>query len=346
MRSFSERVLDWSERHGRKDLPWQENSTPYRVWVSEIMLQQTQVATVIPYYQRFMSAFPDVHSLALSDLDDVLHHWSGLGYYARARNLHKTARIVANQYDGEFPRDIEDVNKLPGIGRSTAGAILALSHNAKYPILDGNVKRVLARFYAIEGWPGTSAVARRLWTHAEQNTPARNVAAYTQAMMDLGATVCVRTKPSCTLCPLAEDCVAHVTGREADFPGKKLRKEKPKKSTHMVLVRRNDAVFLEQRPPTGSWGGLYSFPELQSADEVADWCEGMFGARPLNVEFREVLSHSFTHFDLDIYPLQVDVESTAIADAEQAVWFNPDEPQKLGLAAPVRQLIERMEFSK
>jgi len=345
MNPFAAHVLEWSDRNGRKDLPWQKDPTPYRVWVSEIMLQQTQVNTVVPYYERFMASFPDVETLAASGVDDVLHHWSGLGYYARARNLHKAAEILVSEYAGTFPDDIDDVTGLPGIGRSTAGAVLSLSRNQRHPILDGNVKRVLARFYAVEGWPGQLKVARKLWAYAEQNTPGDNVAAYTQAMMDLGATVCTRTRPNCTLCPLSNDCAAHAAGCETEFPGKKPRKKKPRRSTHMILVRRDDALYLEKRPPSGIWGGLYSFPELDSADQALDWCRQNLNTDTVAVESLQMLSHSFTHFDLDIHPIAVRVTcDPGVAGESDAIWYRPDTPQQVGIAAPVQQLISNIGF--
>ena len=346
MDSFAAKILTWFDSFGRKDLPWQHDPTPYRVWISEIMLQQTQVATVIPYYLRFMESFPDIATLAAASADDVLHHWSGLGYYARARNLHRTASMLVNENNGEFPEVFEQVRALPGIGRSTAGAILALSGNQRHAILDGNVKRVLARFYAVAGWPGKTGVSRQLWALAEQNTPANNVAAYTQAMMDLGATVCTRASPDCANCPLAAECAAHAAGMETDFPGKKPKKDKPRKATHMILVRQNGNVYLERRPPEGIWGGLYSFPELESAHDVAAWCERVFCVKPKSIEPREVLSHSFTHFDLDIYPLHVEVEPITVADSDETVWYSPDAAPRIGLAAPVRKLINRLESNQ
>jgi len=346
MDSFAAKILSWFDSNGRKDLPWQQDPTPYRVWISEIMLQQTQVVTVIPYYLRFLESFPDVETLAMASSDDVLHHWSGLGYYARARNLHRTAITIVNEYKGRFPLVIEDVEALPGIGRSTAGAILALSSNQRHAILDGNVKRVLARYYAVDGWPGKTSVSMKLWASAEQNTPANNVAAYTQAMMDLGATVCTRTRPACAACPLVTDCAAHAVGKEADYPGRKPRKDKPRRSTHMVLVRQNGNVYLERRPSEGIWGGLYSFPELESANDVNDWCERVFCAKPTSIEPREVLSHSFTHFDLDIYPLHVDIEPISVSDSDEMMWYSPEVAPQIGLAAPVRKLINQLELTR
>lgn len=344
MASFAARLLDWYALHGRKDLPWQQDTTPYRVWISEIMLQQTQVTTVIPYYTRFMQSFPTVASLADADIDEVLHHWSGLGYYARARNLHKTAGIVRDTCGGEFPAQINEMIDLPGIGRSTAGAILALSRNQRHPILDGNVKRVLARFHAIEGWPGSTAVAKALWQKADQHTPDKQVADYTQAIMDLGATLCTRSKPKCGRCPLQADCAAHALGRETDFPGKKPRRGKRLKSTVMILALSDDGLYLERRPPSGIWGGLWSLPELADENDLANWLSQKFSSDAAQVTAWPLLRHSFSHFDLDITPLAVRLAggSRTVADAGNSLWYPYDERPKLGLAAPVSKLIDQL----
>lgn len=266
---FAARVLEWYSACGRKALPWQANRTPYRVWVSEIMLQQTQVATVIPYYRRFVDAFPDVAALAGAGLDDVLRHWSGLGYYARARNLHRAARAVVEQHGGRFPERVEDAVALPGIGRSTAGAILSLACGQRHPILDGNVKRVLARYHAVEGWPGKSSVSSELWAHAECHTPHESVAEYNQAMMDLGATVCTRT-PDCDACPVRGDCRARNLGLQRRYPGRREKRAKPRRRTHMALALFDGAVYLEKREASGIWGGLWSLPEFVSTADIAD----------------------------------------------------------------------------
>ena len=268
---FSERLLAWFDEHGRKTLPWQQDRTPYRVWVSEIMLQQTQVATVIPYYERFMARFPKVADLAQAPIDDVLSLWTGLGYYARARNLHKTACIVAEEYDGKFPDSVEGLESLPGIGRSTAGAILTLGHGRWAPILDGNVKRVLARYHAIEGWPGRSDVLAALWRASEAVTPRHRTADYTQGIMDLGATLCTKSKPECLFCPMTEDCQARISGTQATYPGKKPKKKIPTRDTHFIIcVDSQGQVLLERRPPSGIWGGLWSFPEASNLDDFSD----------------------------------------------------------------------------
>ena len=348
MEKFSEAILIWFAANGRKDLPWQQNPTPYRVWISEIMLQQTQVATVIPYYLRFMESFPDANRLADADIDDVLHHWSGLGYYARARNLHKAATIIRDQFDGEFPATFDDVVALPGIGRSTAGAILGLSRDERHPILDGNVKRVLARYHAVEGWPGTTEVSRRLWQYAEQHTPAVEIAAYTQAVMDLGATICTRTAPRCGDCPVAGNCESHALGREMDFPGRRAKKAKPLKKTQMILVHADEAVILERRPPSGIWGGLWSFPEIGLEEDAAVWCERRLDATLVKLQRWSTLRHSFTHYDLDIDPVAVRVhkQSSTVADNIDRIWYELNSPQQVGLAAPVAELIKKLKIEE
>ena len=348
MNKFAGKVLGWAELNGRSHLPWQLNPTPYRVWVSEIMLQQTQVATVTPYYLRFMQSFPDAGALADADIDDVLHRWSGLGYYARARNLHKAAIIIRDQFRGEFPPSFDDVVALPGIGRSTAGAILALSRGERHAILDGNVKRVLARYHAVEGWPGKSAVSRTLWDHAEQHTPTKSVAAYTQAMMDLGATICTKTRPNCNACPLANDCDAHALGRETDFPGRSDKVSKPLKKTQMILVRADAAVYLERRPPSGIWGGLWSFPEIGPNEDAASWCEQRLNATPVDLQRWQTVRHSFTHYDLDIVPIAVRVQNAthAVADTGDRIWYELDSPQQVGMAAPVTSLIKKLKLEQ
>lgn len=347
MTSFSERVLDWYGRSGRKDLPWQKEPTPYRVWVSEIMLQQTQVATVVPYFERFMRSFGDIGTLAAADTDDVLLHWSGLGYYARARNLHRTARILRDDHGGEFPADPEQLQALPGIGRSTAGAILSLALGQRQPILDGNVKRVLARYHAIAGWPGKTEVAAELWAQAEAHTPQERVAAYTQAMMDLGATVCTRTRPACAGCPLQEDCVAHQQGTQSLYPGRKARDARPLRQTCMLLAHVDGAVFLEKRPPSGIWGGLWSLPELADATQIDDWCSERLSATAESCTDMPTLRHSFSHYDLDIHPVVVRLQaaSARVADSAAGRFVPFDESDGVGLAAPVRKLVAALQQS-
>jgi A/G-specific adenine glycosylase len=339
--NFAARVLHWYDHHGRKDLPWQITGDAYRVWVSEIMLQQTQVQTVIPYYERFLHSFPDIMSLADAGLDEVLQHWSGLGYYARARNLHRAAEIIRDDHGGRFPTSIEAVSGLPGIGRSTAGAILALTFGQRHAILDGNVKRVLARHAAVDGWPGKTAVAKELWELAEARTPAERVGDYTQAMMDLGATLCTRSGPRCAMCPVQDDCVALSRAEVERFPGRKPKKEKPRRTTTMVLAIADGAVYLERRPAAGIWGGLWSLPEVS---DVGDWCAERLEAEAVDVESWDTLRHSFSHYDLDIAPVVVRISSVSskVADHDDSTWYRPGDVPPGGIAAPVMKLIETL----
>ena len=340
---FATRLLHWFDEFGRKDLPWQHPRAPYRVWVSEIMLQQTQVATVIGYFERFMQRFPGVAELARAPQDDVLHLWTGLGYYARARNLHKAAKAIVAEHHGELPADLNELNALPGIGRSTAGAILAQGFDQRAVILDGNVKRVLTRHGAVEGFPGKTAVERELWTLADSHTPKHRVADYTQAIMDLGATLCVRRTPNCSACPLAIDCKALATGRVADFPYGKPKKAKPTRNTRMYVVRSQDGdVLLTQRPQTGIWGGLWNPPERPSDYVDADFMKE-YGFKDCDVLQGETFRHTFSHYHLDITPVFVELTGpspTAVADGEASVWYQPEgDQQQLGLSAVAVKLL-------
>jgi A/G-specific adenine glycosylase len=336
------RLLAWSAAHGRKDLPWQQDPTPYRVWVSEIMLQQTQVATVIPYFQRFMQRFPDVASLAAAPLDEVLHLWSGLGYYARARNLHEAARAIVDEYAGEFPEALGALLRLPGIGRSTAGAILALSRRERHPILDGNVRRVLARCFAVEGWPGERVVDAQLWDLSEACTPEADVDRYTQAIMDLGATVCTRAKPACDRCPLQPVCLAHAQGAQERLPTPRpvARNRRVERTCMLMAVSDDGHVLLGKRPARGIWGGLFSLPEFTEPAAAAAWAVERLGVADPRIEELPVMRHSFTHFDLDIMPLRLRIPEPVAGVAEEGfVWYNSRAPAKFGLAAPVATLI-------
>ena len=341
--SFSTSLLDWYDQYGRKNLPWQHNPAPYRVWVSEIMLQQTQVATVIPYYQRFMQTFPTVEKLAEAGIDAVLHLWTGLGYYARARNLHKTAQLIVNEHEGQFPRQVETLAGLPGIGRSTAGAIIALGWRQHAVILDGNVKRVLARVHCIEGWPDQPKVQKQLWQLAEQHTPTERCADYTQAIMDLGATLCARSKPACGLCPLQNRCEAHRQQRTADFPGRKPAKKLPTKTTYMLMYldESRQSVLLEKRPPSGIWGGLWSFPETADLAACVPQFSAQFMQDSRTMQQWDRVRHTFSHFHLDIVPVLVPLaaESVSIMEAERFHWYALRQPSAVGLAAPVKQLL-------
>lgn len=342
---FSERLLKWYAKHGRHHLPWQDNRSLYRVWVSEIMLQQTQVVTAIPYFERFMQHFPSIAELANASQDEVLHLWTGLGYYARARNLHKAAKIIQNEHMGQFPEEFDSVLALPGIGRSTAGAILAQALDQRHVILDGNVKRVLTRLYAIEGWPGKKDVENKLWELAESLTPSQQLTDYTQAIMDLGATACAR-KPSCSECPMTDLCAAHKQGNITDYPTPKKRKIQPVKATQMLLLQNNQGdVLLQQRPPSGIWGGLWSLPEYaaDSAENIHQWCERQLGLIIENVQTQPVFRHTFSHFHLDITPIHCQVKSPAnrVMEASNGVWYNTHQPKSLGLPAPVLKILTR-----
>jgi A/G-specific adenine glycosylase len=342
--AFSAALLDWYERAGRHDLPWQTERSAYRVWIAEIMLQQTQVATVVPYFLRFTARFPNVAALAAAPLDEVLHHWSGLGYYARARNLHRAARQVVAAHGGRFPRRFEAVGALPGIGRSTAGAILAQAFGQRHPILDGNVRRVLARWHAVPGWPGEARVERRLWSLAEAHTPHVRVADYTQAIMDLGATVCRRARPNCGDCPVAAGCEARRLGRQADYPAPRPRRTRPLRRARMLLLCDPDgAVLLERRPAHGVWGGLWCPPEIDG-EAPEHWALRVLGMPVRGPAELPALRHGFTHFELEIEPLhaRLDAPPTVAMEPGQWVWYNARSPAKLGLAAVVSRLIRAL----
>jgi A/G-specific adenine glycosylase len=334
------RLLEWHADAGRHDLPWQHDRSPYRVWVSEIMLQQTQVATVIPYFERFMARFPDVRALADAPLDEVLHLWTGLGYYARARNLHRAARTIRDQHGGAFPRAIDDVIALPGIGRSTAGAILAISTGARHAILDGNVKRVLARHAGVGGPIDDNATLTELWRLADANTPAEQVATYTQGIMDLGATLCTRTKPRCGDCPIAVDCRARIEGRQAELPaGKRRRAARKLRRAVMLVARRESAVLLVQRPSTGIWGGLWCLPEFADRDAAACFAASELDRARLHESALPDIEHSFTHFDLVITPLVVRCRGDARVREGNTLWYDLAEPARVGLPAPIKTLL-------
>lgn len=343
---FAERLLEWHAREGRHDLPWQHSRTPYRVWLSEIMLQQTQVATVIPYFLRFEKEFPDVHALASAADDEVMHLWSGLGYYARARNLLKTARVVSKELAGEFPVTLDGLTALPGIGRSTAGAILSLASGIREPILDGNVKRVLARCFAIPGWAGKASVLNELWNKTEELTPAENVATYTQAIMDLGATLCIRSKPACPDCPMLGLCVAEQEGRQTEFPGRKPKRAKPQRETRMIMATHGRRVFLVKRPESGIWGGLWSLPEIDTGANPVHWSEDQLASTGGEPEHWPTLRHSFSHYDLNISPVQLKIPNlpSLIMESDTTLWYNLDTPPAVGLAAPVARLLENLKL--
>ncbi len=340
---FAAAIIRWHADQGRHDLPWQINRTPYRVWISEIMLQQTQVSTVIPYYLRFMKRFPTVRALADAPIDDVLHLWTGLGYYARARNMHRAAVRIRDEFGGEFPKSFDEVAGLPGIGRSTAGAILALSRGERFAILDGNAKRVLARFFGVEGSTLQSKVASKLWKLSEACTPHERVDTYTQAIMDLGATVCTRHKPLCAYCPLRETCFARHTGRQADLPARrKSTTSRRSRAIFMLVAMRSDgSVLLERRPETGIWGGLWCLPEFETASAAGVYAGQKLVAPEAQPKPLSAVEHAFTHFDLTITPLLTQCEGGAGSmDTVPTLWYNARRPVRIGLPAPIKSLLE------
>jgi A/G-specific adenine glycosylase len=340
---FAARIIAWQRHSGRHDLPWQGSRDPYRIWLSEIMLQQTQVATVIPYFERFVARFPSLVHLAEAAEDEVLALWSGLGYYARARNLHRAAREIRDQHAGQFPRDAQAIGQLPGIGRSTAGAIAVFAFGAREAILDGNVKRVLTRYLGIDGFPGSRPVEERLWAYTEALLPAKDYEAYTQGMMDLGATVCVRGQAKCEVCPLNEDCVARRENRVAALPSPRPRKARPEKSTVMLILRHREEILLEKRPAPGIWGGLWSFPEIARKQDAGESMLRQFGARTRVESVLAPLRHGFTHFSLTITPVILDVtdlELRAHSNAHQ--WLTVAEALNAGVPAPVRAILREL----
>ena len=343
--SFSTRVLDWYGQYGRHGLPWQSQRTPYRVWIAEIMLQQTQVGTVIPYYLRFMETFPDLARLACASLDHVLEHWSGLGYYSRARNLHKAAGIISAEHGGQFPERFEQLVALPGIGQSTAAAILAQALDQRHAILDGNVKRVLCRYHAVDGWPGKTAVQQQLWQFAEQYTPHHRVADYTQAMMDLGATLCSRSKPDCRQCPLQHNCKACLQQQQHLYPGKKTAKKLPHRHIQMLLIRDEAGrILLEKRPQTGIWAGLWSLPEAAIEKQADAAGYRLTGVQPQLMHTLEQRVHTFSHFHLHIQPQLLHIAKPAhrVMDSERLLWYKLDQLNSIGIAAPVMRLLKEI----
>ena len=337
-------LISWHARHGRHDLPWQREPTPFRVWISEIMLQQTQVVTVVDYYARFMQRFPDLASLAAAPLDDVLHLWSGLGYYSRARNLHRAAQLACAQHGGELPSTSAQLMELPGIGRSTAAAIRALSAGERCAILDGNVRRVLMRYFAIAGAPTQRAVEQQLWLLAEACTPNSEVAIYTQAIMDLGATICVRRRPLCPACPLSENCGARRSGRQHEIPAPRPRSARRSQSVVMLLAQQADGcVLLERRPERGVWGGLWSPPQFPSIAAARLYAATRLAAAVLEPQPRSIMRHAFTHFDLEITPILARCAGPAgVMDGPATLWYNAAQPDRVGLPAPVTTLIRSL----
>jgi len=337
--SFQHALLTWFDQHGRKDVPSQHPITPYRVWISEVMLQQTQVTTVIPYFNRFMHRFPTVEHLANAAVDEVLQHWAGLGYYARARNLHQAAKDITNQ--DRFPNTLESLTALPGIGLSTAGAILSIAFQTAAPILDGNVRRVLARFCAIEGWTGETKINQQLWQISTFYTPQQRIADYTQAIMDLGATVCTRSKPLCTLCPLVKNCLAYQQHKVSVLPTPKKVKPLSTKTVVLLGVKHQQQLYLEKRPPVGIWGGLWSLPEFDNLDAARAWCL----EQQLIINSEKILPqqrHTFSHYHLDYTPFLVETDNLTnrVMEGGQNLWYNSGEIFTLALPAPITKLMQ------
>ncbi|MBP7981514.1 MAG: A/G-specific adenine glycosylase [Arenimonas sp.] len=335
-------LLKWHGKHGRHDLPWQHPRTPYRVWLSEIMLQQTQVSTVIGYFEDFVRAFPTLESLARAPSEQVMQLWAGLGYYSRARNLHKSARICLAEHGGELPADFAGLLSLPGIGRSTAGAILSQAHGQAYAIMDGNAKRVLARFHAVSGDVAATPVLNRLWQLAESHLPKNHLADYTQALMDLGATLCTRSRPDCTRCPLAAHCQAYQSGKATDYPNRKPGKAIPKRETYaLILLSKHNEILLEQRPDSGIWGGLFSLPEQSSMEAAGAFARRQAQRTGAATELAAV-THRFSHFQLNIQPLlwRGCTPKARISDNGAYQWISCDQLPRLGLPAPIKKLLQ------
>ena len=344
---FSARLIRWQRKHGRHDLPWQRTRDPYRIWLSEIMLQQTQVSTVIPYFDRFVASFPTVMALAAAPLDRVLEHWSGLGYYRRAHHLHAAARQIAAGHEGVFPHGIAALGALPGIGRSTAAAIAVFAHGAREAILDGNVKRVLARHRGIEGYPGAPKVEAALWKSAQASLPRESIEFYTQGLMDLGATLCTRTRPRCDACPVADDCVARRDGRIDELPSPRPSKRLPQRALRVLLVERTGEVLLEKRPATGIWGGLWSLPEVPVDTDVVGHCRARFNATVVVQDELPPVEHGFTHFRLTLHPSHVVVRNwPAGVEAPGQLWLSPADAIGAALPAPIRKLLRGLATAR
>ncbi len=346
MSAFSTKIIAWQKRAGRHDLPWQQTEDAYRIWLSEIMLQQTQVAAVVPYYQRFLERFPDVATLASASLDEVMPYWAGLGYYARARNLHRAATLITTVHGGIFPRDVDAILALPGIGRSTAAAISAFAFGERRAILDGNVKRVFARHFGVTGDVKKKAVENTLWTLAETNLPRTAIEAYTQGLMDLGATVCTRRQPNCAACPVKKTCVGHTEDRVESLPGRGEKRAVPHRQIRMLVIRRGREVLLERRPPTGIWGGLWSFPELAIEADIAAHLRLRHGYNICHVQDLPPVEHGFTHFSLTIFPTEIVPGDLPHRVMEPGlIWLNLDGAPSAGVPAPVTRILGALAAS-
>lgn len=341
--TFSVAILGWYQQFGRKHLPWQKEKSAYHVWLSEVMLQQTQVTTVIRYFERFIAAFPTIADLANAELDTVLHLWTGLGYYARARHLHHAAKVIMGAHNGQFPHHFHEVIALPGIGRSTAGAILSLSQNQHFAILDGNVKRVISRHFAIEGWPGMKTVERQLWHYSEMVTPAKHVAEFNQAMMDMGALLCLRSKPKCQVCPIVTTCKAYLNQNIARYPGKKTTSALPHKTAYFLVIKHNQLVWLKKRPHDGIWGGLYCFPDFGIRNDLETFVKKNLNSASELTEL-PTIRHTFSHFILSIVPLSIECADTgSFSKTQTGCWYNTSAPQSIGLSTPVKNLLDSMK---
>ncbi|MDF1655082.1 MAG: A/G-specific adenine glycosylase [Coxiellaceae bacterium] len=347
MKNFARRLIRWQQRFGRHDLPWQHNPSAYRVWISEIMLQQTQVTTVIPYYQRFMRTLPSLKQLANAPQDDVLHLWSGLGYYSRARNLHKTAQLIQSEFKGRFPKDVDTLITLPGIGRSTAGAIASFAFNQPTVILDGNVKRVLARTHAIEGWYGKADVLKRYWQLAEQLTPANNTQSYNQGLMDLGSSICTRSKPICSECPLKDDCIAFQTDTIKQYPTPKAKanSRRIEQRYFVIVINKNNQILLYRRPESGIWGGLWSLPECGIERDLRTVAQDNWGLELESIQHLTPRSHQFSHYQLDLFPILATTTSNQI-DLKPNIWYNFDQPLPGGIAAPIQRILQEYQHEQ
>jgi A/G-specific adenine glycosylase len=347
MSNFSAKLIHWQKHHGRHHLPWQGTRDPYAIWLSEIMLQQTQVTTVTPYYQRFMLRFPNINSLSLGPLDDILTLWSGLGYYARARYLHQTAQLIMKNYGGKFPRQLDLIQQFPGIGRSTAAAIAVFAFGERCAILDGNVKRVLTRYFGIEGYPGNQKIQNQLWEKAITLLPDENakdnIETYTQALMDLGALVCTRSKPNCTICPLQQDCTAFRENRVNRLPTIKPRRALPEKETVFLILTKQKKILLEKRPAPGIWGGLWCPPEMTTNKDATTYCSQHYNLTIIPLNDMPPLNHSFTHFKLRIHPKLLGVISQINSKQNKAMWLTLDEALATAIPTPVRKLLKQIE---
>ncbi len=345
MSAFAEKLIAWQQAHGRHDLPWQQTRDPYAVWVSEIMLQQTQVSAVIGYYDRFMQRFPTIASLAEAEQDEVMRYWSGLGYYSRARNLHHAAQTIMREHSGNFPTDFDTIQTLKGIGRSTAAAISVFAFNQRQTILDGNVKRVLARLYAIDGWPGLPDVEKRLWQLAETLLPEQGLPAYVQGLMDFGATLCTRSKPRCTDCPMQGQCLAYQQQQVAQLPASKPRKTLPEKQVTMLMILDAGEILLERRPNQGIWGGLWSLPELSPEQIAVPHVQQTLGMEVEALEVLPVLWHTFTHFKLEITPQPLQLTGRRSSLPPNMQWLALTDAIAAALPTPVRTLIKTLQHS-